>query len=62
MHNNLRINITSATNKKSITGYEYIQIVVGNETTDVPKEKVNPLYQEILRQVKSGTLTIKDAE
>ena len=62
MHNNLRINITSATNKTSITGYEYIQIVVGNETTDVPKEEVNPLYQEILRQVKAGTLTIEEDE
>jgi hypothetical protein len=62
MDNNLRINITSATNKTSITGYEYIQIVVGNETTDVPKEEVNPLYQEILRQVKAGTLTIEEDE
>ena len=62
MDNYIELNITSATNKTSVAGYEYIQIVVGNETTDVPKEEVNPLYQEILRRVSNGTLTIADAE
>lgn len=54
------MNITSATNKKSETGYEYIQIIVNNEKIDVPKDNDNIDYQEILRQVANGTLTIQD--
>ena len=62
MDSYIKINITSAINKTSVAGYEYIQIVADNKTTDVPKEEVNPLYQEILRRVANGTLTIADAE
>lgn len=56
------MNITSAINKTSSAGYEYIQIVIEGETMDVPKDTNNRHYQEILKQVEAGTLTIEDAE
>ena len=54
------MNIKSAVNKKSIVGYEYIEIVVCDELIHVPKESDNATYQEILRQVEAKTLTIED--
>ena len=54
------MNITSAINKTSPVGYEYVQVVIDGETMDVPKDSDNTHYQEILRQVADGTLTITD--
>ena len=54
------MNITSAINKTSPVGYEYIQIVVDGETMEVPKDTNNRHYVEILKQVESGDLTIAD--
>ena len=56
------MNITSAINKVSAVGYEYVQIVVNEETIDVPKNIENSTYAEILRQVEAGELTIADAD
>ena len=56
------MNITSAINKTSPLGFKYVQIVVDEVTMEVPKDPNNRHYAEILKQVKAGTLTIKDAE
>lgn len=56
------MNITSAINKTSPVGYEYVQVVIDGETMDVPKDTNNRHYQEILKQVNAGTLTIADAD
>ena len=56
------MNITSAINKTSPVGHEYVQVVIDGETMDVPKDLANTHYAEILAQVKAGTLTIKDAD
>ena len=56
------MNITSAINKTSPVGYEYVQVVINGETMDVPKDSDNIHYQEILRQVADGTLTIEEAD
>lgn len=56
------MNITSAINKVSAVGYEYVQIVVNEETIDVPKNMENSTYAEIMRQVDAGTLTIQEAD
>ena len=57
------MNITSAQYTKDDKGENYaIKIVVGNKTYHVPPSERNTDYQEILRQVEAGTLTIKDAE
>ena len=39
-----------------------IRIVVGDIISQVPLDKANTDYAEILEQVKAGTLTIKDAD
>ena len=39
-----------------------VKIVVDDETMFVPLDLNNRHYAEILKQVKEGTLTIKDAE
>ena len=39
-----------------------IRITVGDIISQVPLDKANTDYQEILEQVKAGTLTIKDAD
>ena len=44
------------TEKKSI------RIVDGSNTRFVPTDPANRHYAEILKQVKEGTLTIKDAD
>ena len=39
-----------------------VQIVVDGKSLSVPMDKDNTHYVEILKQVKEGTLTIKDAD
>ena len=39
-----------------------IALTIGEEIFSVPKDPDNRHYAEILKQVKEGTLTIKDAE
>ena len=39
-----------------------VRIVDGSNTRFVPVDPNNRHYEEILRQVKEGTLTIKDAD
>ncbi len=39
-----------------------VTIVVDGETLSVPMDSSNRHYAEILRQVKEGSLTIKDAD
>ena len=39
-----------------------IRIVVGVEIMDVPLDPANRHYDEIMRQVAAGTLTIQDAD
>ncbi len=39
-----------------------IRITVGDIISQVPLDKNNTDYQEIQKQVKAGTLTIKDAD
>ena len=39
-----------------------IRIVVGDIISQVPLDPANTHYVEILKQVKEGTLTIKDAD
>ena len=41
---------------------EQIEAVIDDVTMTVPLDPANRHYAEILRQVKEGTLTIKDAE
>lgn len=54
------MNITSAINKTSSAGFEYIEIVVDEVTMEVPKDANNRHYAEILQQVADGVLTITD--
>jgi hypothetical protein len=39
-----------------------IEAVIGGETWQVPLASGNTMYDEIMRQVAAGTLTIADAE
>ena len=39
-----------------------IALTIGEQTFSVPKDPDNRHYAEIMRQVKKGTLTIKDAD
>ena len=39
-----------------------IALTIGEKTFSVPKDPNNRHYAEILKQVKEGTLTIKDAD
>jgi len=43
-------------------GLKTIEAVVNKETLHIPLDPENRHYAEILKQVKEGTLTIKDAE
>ena len=43
-------------------GTQTIEAVVNGETLHIPLDPKNTHYAEILKQVKEGTLTIKDAE
>jgi|TARA_R100000084_G_scaffold85585_1_gene40479 hypothetical protein len=61
------MNITSAQWVKNLQepSEEPLSIAItidGNEEVFVPKDPDNRHYAEILRQVKEGTLTIKDAD
>ena len=59
-----KMNITSAQYIADATTNENIGIraVINGETYGVPLDPDNTDYAEILKQVKEGTLTIKDAE
>ena len=59
------LNITSAQYLPNVLGDgngDTIEIVVNGQSMFVPLDPNNVHYAEILRQVKEGTLTIKDAE
>ena len=63
------MNIESAKYLSRVMDYEkntkensMIEVVIDGETMFVPKDPANRHYAEILRQVKEGTLTIKEAE
>ena len=57
------MDITSSQYTKDDKGQNYaIKIVVGDRTYYVPPSERNADYAEILKQVKAGTLTIKDAD
>mgnify|MGYP001287249620 CR=1 FL=1 len=59
------MNITEVIKVKNIDGSENTNILkatINGVEHWIPKEKDNIEYAEILRQVKEGTLTIKDAE
>ncbi len=43
-------------------GTQTIEAVVNGETLHIPLDLKNRHYDEILKQVKEGTLTIKDAD
>ena len=58
------MNITSAqyTKNKEDTGNDNIKATIDGKVWFVPLDPDNRHYAEILRQVKEGTLTIKDAD
>lgn len=56
------INITSAQYNADETGNTSIQAVIDGVDTCVPLTAGNRHYDEILRQVDAGTLTIQDAD
>ena len=59
------MNITSAQYKKSIETKDVntsITAIINGRTMSVPLDPNNREYAEIMRQVKEGTLTIKDAD
>ena len=57
------MNITSAQWIKNEEDKESsIALTIGEQTFSVPKDTDNRHYAEILKQVKEGTLTIKDAD
>ena len=57
------MNITSAQYRKNLEGDDYAVIaVIDGQTWGVPMQVGNRHYDEILRQVEAGTLTIVDAD
>ena len=57
------MNITSAQYKKDLENNNYAIIaVIDGQTWGVPMQVGNRYYDEILRQVEAGTLTIHDAD
>ena len=59
----MKINITSAQYRKNLEGDNYAVIaVIEGQTWGVPMKVGNRYYDEILRQVEAGTLTIQDAD
>ena len=57
------MSITSAKYYADITGTNVaISATIDGQTMSVPLDPDNRHYAEILRQVKEGTLTIKDAD
>jgi hypothetical protein len=57
-----KIEITSAQYVDVNGKHASINIIVGEIKISVPLDPNNRHYAEILRQVKEGTLTIKDAD
>tara|TARA_Y100000114_G_scaffold156499_1_gene183862 strand:- start:906 stop:1085 length:180 start_codon:yes stop_codon:yes gene_type:complete len=59
----MRMNISEAQYMKDLEGENNgIRIVEDGVTRFVPMTKGNRHYDEVLRQVEAGTLTIKDAD
>ncbi len=58
------LNITSAKYLKDLISGKIntIEIVIDKQTYFVPKEEGNRHYDEIMRQVDAGTLTIEEAD
>ena len=59
------MNITSAQYVKTIEDKDVnssITAIINGRTMSVPLDPANRHYAEILKQVKEGTLTIKDAD
>ena len=57
------MNITSAQYENNRDGNKYMIVAVIDGTTmHVPLDPDNRHYDEIMRQVETGTLTIKDAD
>ena len=56
------MNITSAEYMKYEDKNISIKATIGGQIWSVPLDPANRHYAEILKQVKEGTLTIKDAE
>ena len=56
------MNITSAQYIERDGSNHCIRIVVDGITMDVPLDPANRHYDEIMRQVAAGTLTIQDAD
>ena len=57
------LNITSAQYVRGLSGeLVTVMIVVNGETMGVPIDSGNRHYEEIMRQVAAGTLTIEDAD
>ena len=57
------MNITSAKYQNNLEGEAVYIIVVDNGVTRfVPLDQANTDYDEIMRQVEAGTLTIQDAD
>ena len=57
------MNITDAQYKKDIDGnINSVTATINGRVWSIPLEPANRHYAEILRQIKEGTLTVKDAE
>ena len=56
------MNITSAQYIKVNNANDNIKIIVDSTEMSVPLDPANRHYAEIMKQVKEGTLTIKEAE
>ena len=55
-----QMTITSA--QYTTTDNNIIKAIINGESLDVPLDPANRHYDEIMRQVAAGTLTIEDAE
>lgn len=56
------MNITSAQYTEYLGVTTGVKVIIDNETLIVPLDPANTDYQEIMRQVDEGTLTIQDAD
>ena len=57
------MNITDAQYKKDIDGnINSVTATINGRVWSIPLEPANRHYAEILKQIKEGTLTVKDAE
>ena len=59
-----KVNITSAKYLKDLISGKIrtIEMVINEQTYFVPMEEGNAQYDEIMRQVEAGTLTIEEAD